>query len=59
VFNNEVDAVVLGHETAAQVEKLLRYYMSVAPEVDRAKWRDRSLHERVEELKARVWQYWM
>jgi cardiolipin synthase len=59
VFNNEVDAVILGHETAAQVEKLLLYYMSVAPEVDRDKWRNRSLHERVEELKARVWQYWM
>lgn len=59
VFNNEVDAVILGNETAAQVEKLLKYYMSVAPEVEHAKWEHRSLEERVQELKARVWEYWM
>jgi cardiolipin synthase len=59
VFNNEVDAVILGHDTAAQVEGLLRHYMDVSPEVDLAKWEHRSLHERVEELEARIWQYWM
>jgi cardiolipin synthase A/B len=59
VFNNEVDAVVLGHDTAGQVEALLRHYMDVASEVNLAKWEDRSLDERVQELEARVWEYWM
>lgn len=59
VFNNEVDAVILGHDTANQVEGLLRHYMSVSREVDLRKWKHRSLSERVDEWKARVWQYWM
>jgi cardiolipin synthase len=59
VFNNEVDAVVLGHDTAGQVEAVMRQYMDVAREVDLAKWAHRSLGERLRELEARVWQYWM
>jgi cardiolipin synthase len=59
VFNNEVDAVILGHDTAGQVEGLMRHYMDVAREVDLAKWEQRSADERIQELKARLWQYWM
>jgi cardiolipin synthase len=59
IFNNEVDAVILGHETASQVEALLRQDMSESHEITLAEWRDRSLGERVHELEARVWQYWM
>jgi cardiolipin synthase len=59
VFNNEVDAVILGHDTAGQVEAFMRRIMDTAREVDLAKWNDRSLKERMRELKARVWQYWM
>jgi cardiolipin synthase A/B len=59
VFNNEVDAVILGHDTAGQVEGLMRNYMDVAREVDLAKWEQRSADERFQELKARLWQYWM
>ncbi|HEY1930840.1 MAG TPA: phospholipase D-like domain-containing protein [Acetobacteraceae bacterium] len=59
VFNNEVDAVILGHETASQVEALLRQDMSESHEITLAKWRARSLEERLHEMEARVWQYWM
>jgi len=59
VFNNEVDAVVLGHDTAGQVEALMRRYLAVAHEVDRRAWDNRSLGERMREWEARVWQYWM
>ncbi|MEA2771857.1 MAG: cardiolipin synthase [Acetobacteraceae bacterium] len=59
VFNNEVDAVVLGHATAGQVEAVMRQYMDVAPEVDLSKWEHRSVGERMRELEARVWEYWM
>ncbi len=34
VFNNEVDAVVLGHDTAGQVEAVMRRYMAASREVD-------------------------
>jgi cardiolipin synthase len=59
VFNNEADAVILGHDTAAQVEAVMRQFMAAASEVDLARWEHRSLGERVDELKARIWQYWM
>ncbi|MDB5399807.1 MAG: cardiolipin synthase [Rhodopila sp.] len=59
VFNNEVDAVVLGHATAGQVDAVMRQYMDVAPEVDLSKWEHRSVGERMRELEARVWEYWM
>jgi cardiolipin synthase len=59
VFNNEVDAVILGHDTAAQVEAVLRGYMEAAHEVDLSRWEHRSIGERMDEWEARVWQYWM
>jgi cardiolipin synthase len=59
VFNNEVDAVILGHDTAAQVETLLKTYMASSVPVDLERWRHRPLGERLDEIKARVWQYWM
>lgn len=59
IFNNEVDAVILGHDTASQVEALLRQDMSMSHEITLARWRERSLSERLHEMEARVWQYWM
>jgi cardiolipin synthase len=59
VFNNEVDAVIVGHDTAGQVEGLLKAYMAEARPIDLTHWRDRSLGERVDEIKARIWEYWM
>jgi cardiolipin synthase A/B len=59
VFNNEVDAVILGHDTAAQVEAILRRFMAASHEVDLTRWEHRSFRERVNEWEARVWEYWM
>jgi cardiolipin synthase A/B len=59
VFNNEVDAVILGHNTAEQVETVMRQFMAVSHEVDPSRWEHRSIGERVDEWKARLWQYWM
>jgi cardiolipin synthase len=59
VFNNEVDAVILGHDAVAQVEGVIREYMAVARPVALATWKNRTLRERVREMEARVWQYWM
>jgi cardiolipin synthase A/B len=59
VFNNEVDTVILGHNTAGQVEGVMRRYMADGHEVNSDKWEHRSVGERLDELKARIWQYWM
>jgi cardiolipin synthase A/B len=59
VFNDEVDAVVVGHDTAGQVEAVMRRYMNAAHEVELSRWEQRPVGERTRELMARVWQYWM
>ncbi len=59
VFNQEVDAVILGHDAAAQAEAILRGYMADAREVTPERWAQRSLSEHVREVRARIWQYWM
>jgi cardiolipin synthase len=59
VVNNEVDAVILGHDTAGQVEAIMKNYMDAARQVDLARWEHRSIGERMDEWQARVWQYWM
>jgi cardiolipin synthase len=58
-FNNEVDAVILGRDVAADVEALLEGWMQRAQEVTLESWRKRSLHEHVAELSARVWERYM
>jgi cardiolipin synthase len=59
VFNNEADAIILGSDTATQVEKILRQDMTMSHEITLAQWRRRSLAERWDEMQARLWQYWM
>ena len=59
VFNNEADAIVLGAETAGQVEAVLRQDMLRSAPITLSAWRDRPLGERMEELEARIWEYWM
>lgn len=59
VFNNEVDAIILGADTASQVEALLQQDAAASAPITLQAWQQRSLHERLEELEARLWQYWM
>lgn len=59
VFNQEVDAVILGHATAGQVEGVLRGFMQAAQPVTLQAWRHRSLREHIREVRARIWDYWM
>ncbi len=59
VFNNEVDAIVLGTETASQVQALLERDMANSVPITLQAWQRRPFDERVHELGARLWQYWM
>jgi cardiolipin synthase len=59
VYNNEVDAIVLGRRTAGAVEAMLREWMSRAEPVTLEVWQSRSLHERAGELLTRVWSRYM
>jgi cardiolipin synthase len=58
-FNNEVDAVILGRDTASDLEALLEGWMSRATQVKLKDWRQRSWREHIAELSARVWERYM
>jgi len=50
LFNDEVDAVVLGHATALDLEQLFRSDLEQGHAIDLAAWRHRSMIERMREL---------
>ena len=54
-YNNEIDAIVLGQETASHVENMLRGQIDRAVTIDYDTWRGRSAREHALELSARLW----
>ncbi len=54
-YNNEIDAVVLGRDTAGSVEAMLRRQVADAVPITYAGWRARSRREHALELAARLW----
>jgi cardiolipin synthase A/B len=59
IYNNEVDAIVLGRETARAVEAMLRDWMARAEPISLKGWQSRSLHEHAGELLTRFWSRYM
>jgi cardiolipin synthase len=56
VFNDEVDAVVLGEDTAQALEAMFEDDRAAATPIDLAAWNQRPVIVRIKELYARVWQ---
>ena len=54
-FNNEIDAIVLGRDTAAAVETMLRAEIGRSVHVTLRDWQTRPLGERAGELASRLW----
>ncbi|MDE2227877.1 MAG: cardiolipin synthase B [Alphaproteobacteria bacterium] len=54
LFNDEVDAVILGHGTAQQLAAQFEKDEASARQITLAAWEDRSLMERIRELYSRV-----
>jgi cardiolipin synthase A/B len=59
LFNDEVDAIVLGRETAEQLEAMFEDDLKHSDKVDLATWEGRPLLERMQELYSRGWEYWL
>jgi cardiolipin synthase len=59
VYNNEVDAIVLGRTTAAQLEDMLLEDMRHAEPISLDGWERRSVHEHIGEWAARFWERYM
>jgi cardiolipin synthase len=56
LFNNEVDAVVLGRDTADQIEAMFQDELGRAAAIGLQDWKERPLYDRMKELFARTWQ---
>jgi cardiolipin synthase A/B len=56
LFNDEIDAVVLGRETAAQFEAQFGEDMQTSKAIDPRAWADRPLFEKFREMLSRIWQ---
>lgn len=56
VFNNEIDAIVIGSRVAAG-EALLDQDVSMSKEIDLQSWRTRPIGERLREWRARLWEF--
>ena len=56
LFNDEVDAVVLGSATAQAMEKMFDSDVAGARQIDATQWEQRSLGQKIREMMSRVWQ---
>jgi cardiolipin synthase len=59
IMNDEVDAVVLGAETAKELEAMAEDDRAGAHQIDRKAWSRRPLSDRAKEVYARVWERWL
>ncbi len=59
LHNDEVNAVILGHEFGTQMQAMFATDLAASEEILSAAWRGRSLDNRVKEVAARLWQYWL
>ncbi len=56
VFNNEIDAIVLGPD-ASGGEAVIEQNIAMSKEIDLRTWRDRPFGERWHEWRARLWEF--
>ncbi len=54
-YNNEIDAIVLGRDTAGPVEEMLRQEIARADHVSLPAWQSRPLRDRAIEISTRLW----
>ncbi len=59
LHNDEVNAVVLGIEFAAQMNAMFEKDLAASAEITRDAWHSRPLLARLKEKAARVWVYWL
>ena len=59
LHNDEVNAVILGPEFGAQMQAMFDADLAASEAITLEKWAQRPLGDRVKELAARVWEYWL
>jgi cardiolipin synthase len=56
LFNDEIDAIVLGRETAEALSTMFLQDITKAKQIDAASWEDRPLTQKIKELFAEPWE---
>jgi cardiolipin synthase len=59
LHNYELNAVVLGSEFGAQLQRMFDADLAASQQITLTEWKRRSLTLRVQELFARAWEYWL
>ena len=59
LHNDEVNAVILGREFAAEMQAMFEKDLQASSEIDPAAWSRRSPLLRLKEWSARIWQFWL
>ena len=59
LHNDEVNAVILGHGFASQMEAMFAADEAASTVITLERWEKRSIGERVKERFARLWAYWL
>jgi cardiolipin synthase len=58
LYNDEVEAIVLGAETASELETVFTEGMAIATEIDSETWEeDRPLDDRMKGFFSRMWEH--
>lgn len=56
VWNNEIDAIILGPDFGGQMEAMFQEDVTASHTIDLASWRDRGVLERLREMKAKLFE---
>lgn len=59
LHNNELNAVVLGHEFARDMKAMFEQDLAKSDRIELEQWRLRSPLDRAKEAFARLWEYWL
>jgi cardiolipin synthase len=56
LFNDEVDAVIVGSDTARELERMFDDDLTKAHQIDLMAWHDRPISQTLKDVAARIWQ---
>jgi len=59
LHNDELNAVILGREFTQQMQAVFDKDLAASDAIDLEQWKRRPLHFRLQELGARLWEYWL
>jgi cardiolipin synthase len=59
LHNEEVNAVILGQEFGAQMQTMFDADLTASDPITLEQWKRRPLGDRVKEIAARLWEYWL